>query len=87
MNCREFAEFLDDYLAGEQPAEVRAVFEMHLEGCSCCNHYLSGYRETIKLGKSLCNEPCSQVPGEVPDQLLKAVMEAIKTCKKQSKHE
>lgn len=77
MNCKEFAEFLDDYLSGEQPEDVRAVFESHLEGCPCCKHYLRGYQETIKLGKSLCDEPCSGVPGKVPEQLLKAVMAAI----------
>ena len=77
MNCKDFAEFLDEYLAGEQPAEIRAVFESHLTDCECCKHYLKGYEETIKLGKSLCEEPCTKVPDKVPDQLVKAVMAAI----------
>ena len=30
MNCREFTEFLHDYLFGDLPAAERAVFEAHL---------------------------------------------------------
>jgi hypothetical protein len=30
MNCREFAEFLHQYLLGNPPAEARAEFEKHL---------------------------------------------------------
>ena len=33
MNCREFTEFLHDYLFGNLPAEERIQFEKHLAEC------------------------------------------------------
>ena len=36
MTCREFAEFLSDYLSGELSPETRAQFEGHLTVCPNC---------------------------------------------------
>jgi anti-sigma factor RsiW len=39
MNCREFTEFLHDYLLGGLLAEVRAEFDRHLAECPWCVAY------------------------------------------------
>ncbi len=44
MTCRELTAFLDDYLAGELPAETRERFEAHLTACPNCHVYLTQYK-------------------------------------------
>ena len=51
VTCREFADFMADYLSGELPAGVRSAFDHHLRLCPNCQQYLAGYEETVKLGK------------------------------------
>jgi anti-sigma factor RsiW len=36
LTCREFAEFLSDYLSRELPAAECAAFEAHLVECPAC---------------------------------------------------
>ena len=76
MSCRELLEFLDDYLAGELETAVRSEFETHLAQCPYCRDYLQTYRDTIRLGGSLCDDPQAQVPDEVPEQLVQAILAA-----------
>lgn len=75
LTCKEFIEFLDDYLAGGQSAEARAVFESHVSACPCCTRYLEHYRRTIETAhKCCCNR--SQPPPEVPEDLVRAILRA-----------
>jgi anti-sigma factor RsiW len=76
MTCREFADFLDDYLAGEQPPAVRAAFEHHLELCVNCVRYLEQYRQSIALGRRAFEAPGGEVPADVPEDLIRAILEA-----------
>ena len=43
MNCREFTEFLHEYLFGNWPAEERAEFDKHLAECPWCVAHLDSY--------------------------------------------
>ena len=76
MTCRELAEFLMDYLDRELPLRQRVVFEIHLRMCPGCKNYLKSYKETVELGKSICEEPDGPVPQEVPEELVQAIMAA-----------
>src|SRR6266699_1254925 len=51
VTCREFADFMMDYLSDELSTESRAAFEYHVGLCSNCRRYLASYRETVRLGK------------------------------------
>jgi anti-sigma factor RsiW len=73
VTCREFAEFIADYLSGELSVETRAQFERHLNACSNCVAYLSNYRDTIALGRAFADDD-GAVPGDVPDDLVKAIL-------------
>lgn len=57
MTCREFIEFLWQYLSEELSPAERAKFEEHLARCSPCVRYLKSYGETIKLGKAVSTHP------------------------------
>lgn len=76
MTCQEFVEFLMAYLDGELSAEVGRVFEAHVGECPPCLAYLDSYRETVRLGRSLCDEPEGPVPEEVPEGLVRAILDA-----------
>ena len=52
------------------------VFEGHLVQCPPCRNYLDTYKETVELGKSLCNDPEGPVPENVPEELVQAILSA-----------
>ena len=76
MTCREFADFIMDYLSGELSSESRAEFEYHLSLCSNCRLYLTSYEETVKLGKRAFDDEDATVPAQVPAELVKAILAA-----------
>ena len=76
MTCREFADFMMDYLSGELSSESRAEFDHHLSVCSNCRRYLASYQETVKLGKRAFEDDDANVPAQVPDELVKAILAA-----------
>jgi len=49
VDCREFIDRLDDFLAGTSSAEERAAAALHLECCSDCRQLASILRERAPL--------------------------------------
>jgi len=76
MNCREFTEFLNEYLFGNLPAEERAEFDRHLAECPWCVRYLDSYRKTIQLTQSLAASDSSSPPQDAPEELIQAILSA-----------
>ena len=76
MTCRDFVEFLSEYLSGELAKLERAEFEAHLAECPACVAYLDSYRKTIQLLKAASAHAEDQVPEEVPEQLVRAILVA-----------
>ena len=76
MTCRECADFLSDYVAGELPAEQLAVFERHLKACPNCEEYMRQYRTTIAAGRAACLDPNAQP--DLPEPLIRAILAARK---------
>jgi anti-sigma factor RsiW len=77
MTCREFAEFLDAYLAGTLLGEESAAFRRHLAVCPHCITYLDGYQRTVEACQRL--RAAENVPGEVPSDLIAAILASRKT--------
>ena len=74
MTCREFADFMAEYVAGELTPDSRAAFEHHLRLCANCQRYLAGYEETMKLGKRAFADDDAAVPPQVPEELVQAIL-------------
>jgi predicted anti-sigma-YlaC factor YlaD len=76
VTCREFADFIADYLSNELPAKVRTTFDDHLQVCSNCRKYLTGYEETVKLGKRAFEDDDAALPADVPEELIRSILAA-----------
>ncbi|MGE0812651.1 MAG: anti-sigma factor [Vicinamibacterales bacterium] len=76
MTCREFIDFIMNYLDGELPTEVQTPFERHLSRCPACERYLRQYRATIAAGKAAYADDAGDVPGDVPEELVTAILES-----------
>lgn len=76
MTCQEFAEFIADYLAGALSDDQMAVFERHMAMCPDCIHYLRTYEETVQLEKALFARADEELPEEIPEDLVTAILDA-----------
>jgi anti-sigma factor RsiW len=74
VTCREFADFMLDYIAGELPAESRALFERHLSRCPKCPQYFEQYKATLAAGKSAFECLDDALPADVPEDLIQAIL-------------
>jgi anti-sigma factor RsiW len=78
MTCRELADFIAAYLSGELPPETRAIFDHHLSICPNCRTYLASYSATKELGRRAFEVADAQVPADVPDDLVQAILASRK---------
>lgn len=74
MTCREFADFILSYLEGELDPPQQAQFTRHLSRCENCMRYLDQYRRTVMAGRAAFEDEDDQVPGDVPEVLVKAIL-------------
>jgi predicted anti-sigma-YlaC factor YlaD len=74
LTCREFVEFLDDYLEGRLPEHVLAHFHEHLSACPSCVAYARTYQDTVRLAKKAIGDD-APVKG-VPEELVQAILAA-----------
>ena len=76
ITCREFDDFVLDYLDDTLPAGQRKIFELHLKICRECRDYLATYRRSIELGKAVFQQTDQAVPEDVPEDLVRAILAA-----------
>jgi anti-sigma factor RsiW len=78
ITCRTFVDFLMEYLDGSLPPGQADSFDEHLAQCTACVAYMKTYQETVRLGKQAFSDPDAEVPEDVPEELVKAILEARK---------
>jgi anti-sigma factor RsiW len=71
MTCKEVAELLMDYCAGELSAECCELICQHLHQCAHCHHFTESYRITVRICRDLPAAP-------MPEHLLAKVRAALK---------
>ena len=79
ITCREFEDFVMSYLDGSLPARQRRRFELHLKVCRECREYLAAYRRSMELGRAVFAEDEEAIPGDVPEDLVQAVLDSTRT--------
>jgi anti-sigma factor RsiW len=78
VTCRQFTDVIADYLSGELPLRTRQIFESHFDKCATCRRYLAGYEQAAKLVKLAFDEEDGAVPDDVPPDLVKAILAALR---------
>lgn len=73
MTCRDFIEFLHEFLDGNLTPSQRSVFEHHLRICPSCVAYLRTYEKTIELGREALAEDEAEA---MPEALVAAILSA-----------
>jgi len=76
ITCREFEDFIADYLAGELPAAKTRRFEWHMKICRECREYLDAYKTSIEFSKAALGAPSAPVPDDVPEDLIRAILDS-----------
>ena len=76
MTCKEFVEFLWQYFDETLSKEQRFLFDAHMAVCPDCVNYLQNYRETMRLGGEALQDAGDEVPGDVPEELVRAILDA-----------
>lgn len=76
MTCRELADFIDDYLGGDLPPDVRSAFEHHLTLCPACVRYIAAYRTTVDLNRRAFGGADAAEASDAPEDLVKAILAA-----------
>jgi anti-sigma factor RsiW len=78
VTCREFADFIMDYMTGDLPADERALFERHLQRCPHCPEYLKQYEDSVRAGRRAFDAWDEDVPAGVPEELVEAILQATR---------
>lgn len=78
ITCREFEDFILDYLDNTLPVLQRSRFERHIRLCRECRQYLQVYQRTLKLSRAAFSSADALVPDDVPEDLIKAILKARK---------
>ena len=76
ITCEAFEDFIVSYLDDELTPKQKFVFEMHLKVCRECRQYLRAYRASMELTKHTASASPPILPDQVPDDLVKAVLDA-----------
>ena len=74
LTCRQVEEFLMDYLENRLGFWTTLQFRAHIFMCPNCSKYIQEYKNTIALEKKIFQNPDEEAIGNVPDDILQAIM-------------
>ena len=74
ITCRQFEEFIIEYLEGGLTDHQRRLFEIHLKVCRECREYLAAYKTSLEAAKRSFPDDATSLPDEVPEDLVAAVV-------------
>lgn len=78
ITCREFEDFVLAHLDGELNGRQQSMFDWHLRLCRECRDYLAAYQRARELGQAVLSASDNPLPEEVPEDLIRAVLDARK---------
>lgn len=79
LTCKEFDEFMVDYLEGGLPAWQKYMCWLHVKMCLECAYFVQQYRRVMALGQTAFDAPDEAVPDSVPEELVQAAIAHRKT--------
>lgn len=78
LTCREFEEFILAYFDDDLTERQLTTFKRHLSLCKECRDYLRLYERSHAVTRVALGEPDKPVPGEVPRDLIDAILQSKK---------
>ena len=79
LTCKEFDEFMTDYLEGGLPVWQKYMCWLHVKMCRECAYFIRQYRRVVSLGQFAFDSPDEVVPDSVPEELVQAAIAHRKT--------
>lgn len=74
LTCKEFDDFMVDYLDGTLPIGQKISCWLHVKMCRECAYFVRQYRKAIAVGRAAFDEPEAQIPDSVPEELIRAAL-------------
>lgn len=74
ITCRQFEDFIIDYLEGTLPERQRKRFEFHMKICRECKEYLAAYKASMEAARQGMTDSELADLGDVPEDLISAVI-------------
>lgn len=74
LTCKQFDEFMMDYLEGNLPFWQKVSCGLHVRMCRKCAKFIRQYRRVVLLEKSAFVVPRNSIPEPVPEELIKAAL-------------
>ncbi len=79
ITCRQFEDFIVEYLEDNLSRKQKLIFEMHIKVCRECRDYLAAYKRTVDVvAQTSAGDKQSEPLPEVPEDLVKAILAARK---------
>lgn len=75
ITCREFNDFIFDYVEGTLSEEQLVLFKRHMRICPMCRNFLKTYIATYKAKGEILPYDDVSVPNEVPKDLVDAILD------------
>src|SRR5690242_5270372 len=76
VTCREFADAIGDYLAGDLATPERMSFESHQLVCANSCWYLVQYDRSITLAREAFQDVAAARANELPESLVASILSA-----------
>ncbi len=77
ISRREFEESILDYSDNALSKSQARKLEWHLRQCGDCRGYLAAYERAVEAGQAALSPEDDTMPEEVPEHLVKAVLDAL----------
>ncbi len=74
LTCKEFDDFMVDYLEGRLPVWQKYMCWLHVKMCRECANFIRQYHRVIVLEQNAFDCPDCALPDSVPEQLVKAAL-------------
>jgi hypothetical protein len=76
ITCREFEEFLSDYVEDRLTDAQLTLFNRHMAVCPFCRTSLAAYIKAVEMGQSACAEDeKDQIFDRAPQELIDAILD------------
>ena len=75
ITCREFNDFIYDYIEGALTDKQVDLFKRHMRVCPSCRKFLKNYIAAYKAESQIFPYEDVEVPNTVPEDLIDAILD------------